>query len=78
MLERQLCVIVTFKNTPDACAMEAAAKAHGIPGQLIPIPSAISAGCGLAWKAVAEQRAAVVGALATHGIAHEGVFDIEL
>lgn len=78
MLERQPCVVITFKNTPDACAMEAAAKGHGIPGQLIPIPSAISAGCGLAWRAGVEERAAVVGALAEHGIAHEGVFDIEL
>ena len=78
MLEKRPCVVITFANTPDACGMEDAAKRLGIPGRLIPIPSAISAGCGLAWRAEAAERAAVVEALETHDIAHEGVFDIEL
>lgn len=74
MWDAEPSVVVAFANTPDACAMEDAARAHGIPGRLIPVPSAISAGCGLAWSAPAAEGAALTAALARHGIAHEGVF----
>lgn len=71
-------VVVTFSNTPDACAMEDAAKAHNIPGRLIPIPSAISAGCGLSWRADACDKEQVLSAIDHYGIAHEGVYDLDL
>ena len=32
-----------------AMAMEALAREHGIPGRIVPVPSEIDAGCGLAW-----------------------------
>ena len=38
-------------------AMEAACKASGAEGRLIPVPRVISAGCGLAWCARPESEA---------------------
>lgn len=42
--------IVTFGRTLDAFAFEDAARSSGLPGRLIPLPTAIAASCGLAWK----------------------------
>lgn len=42
-------VVMTFESTHQAIAFEAAAQALRLPGRLIPLPQAISAGCGLAW-----------------------------
>lgn len=48
-------VILTFRTTTDAMAMEAQCAEQSIPGRLIPIPREITAGCGLAWRIVPEQ-----------------------
>lgn len=48
-------VILTFRTTTDAMAMEAQCAACGISGRLIPIPREITAGCGLAWRIAPEQ-----------------------
>ncbi|MFR1638654.1 MAG: DUF3343 domain-containing protein [Eggerthellaceae bacterium] len=34
----------------------------GLPGRMIPIPSEVSAGCGLAWCVPAEERGALLDA----------------
>ena len=68
--------VVTFPTTSDAMAMEAAARAHGIPGRIIPVPSDIDAGCGLAWCADADERGALEAALRDLALAHEGVFEV--
>ena len=48
-------VILTFRTTTDAMAMEAQCAEQNIPGRLIPIPREITAGCGLAWRIAPEQ-----------------------
>ena len=48
-LEKRL--IVAFYTTHDAMAFEDFCASKGAPGRLIPLPRAISAGCGLAWSA---------------------------
>ena len=48
-------VILTFRTTTDAMAMEAQCAACGIAGRLIPIPREITAGCGLAWRMPTEE-----------------------
>ncbi|MCR5481403.1 MAG: DUF3343 domain-containing protein [Clostridia bacterium] len=50
MRKRELRLVITFNTTADAMAMEAACKKEEMPGRLIPVPSVISAGCGLAWS----------------------------
>ena len=69
-------VVVTFATTSDAMAMEAAAREHDVPGRIIPVPSDIDAGCGLAWCVDACEHAALEGALETYGLAHEGIYEV--
>lgn len=56
MRKKELKLVVTFHTTADAMAMEKACKKQNAPGRLIPVPRAISAGCGLAWCAGLENR----------------------
>lgn len=71
-------VVVTFGSLTDALAVEDAAKEHGFPGRIIPVPGEISAGCGFAWAAPAQKRAEVEAALAEHALDYEGVFEIDM
>ena len=41
-----------------------------LPGRIIPLPSRISAGCGLAWKAAPGDQAVLTAALEENGIGH--------
>jgi hypothetical protein len=50
MIEKKLCLVITFKKTTDAMAFEEFCLKNAISGRLIPLPKEISAGCGLAWK----------------------------
>ena len=70
--------VVTFASTTDALSFEAASREFAFPGRIIPGPTEISAGCGLAWCAEPEDRDALLEAIASHALAHEGVFDVEL
>ena len=47
MRKKELKLVVTFHTTADAMAMEKACKENNTPGRIIPVPRAISAGCGL-------------------------------
>ena len=78
MREKTLKPVLTFATTSDAMAMEAAARAHGIPGRIIPVPSEIDAGCGLSWCAGADQKEALLAGVAEHNISYEGLFEVLL
>ena len=41
--------VTTFATTTDSFAFEDTARAEALPGRLIPLPTGIAAGCGLAW-----------------------------
>ena len=58
MISQEKRLIITFRCTTDAIAMEKSCKATGAPGRLIPIPRSISASCGLSWCAPLEKRPA--------------------
>ena len=73
MLQKKLCLVVTFDATAAAMAAENYCLERGVPGRLIPVPREITAGCGLAWKAEADQEKAVTAALEASGIAYSGV-----
>lgn len=70
--------VVTFSSLSDALAVEDAAKKHGFPGRIIPVPSAIDAGCGSAWAAQASERAQIEAALASYNLDYEGIFEVEM
>ena len=54
MREKVLTTVVTFGTTTQAIAMERECKKTGFEGRLIPVPSEISASCGLAWKCIEQ------------------------
>ena len=60
--------IVAFYTTHDAMAFEDYCRAAGAEGRLIPLPKAISAGCGLAWSAPPENAAELRECLQKAGI----------
>lgn len=76
--ERRPALVLTFPTTASAMACEQVCGARGLPGRMIPVPGEISAGCGLAWKAAPEDRAALEAALAEEGVAVERWSFIEL
>lgn len=49
-------IIVTFHTTADAIATERVCKRENMPGRMIPVPRELSAGCGLAFCAPADER----------------------
>ena len=70
MLQKKLCLVVTFDATAAAMAAEKYCLEKGVPGRLIPVPREITAGCGLAWKAAPGDQAVLTAALEENGIGH--------
>lgn len=72
--------VITFATTSDAMAFEAASRddAEALPGRIIPVPSEISAGCGLSWAAPEEQRETLLAGIESKGLAYEGVYTVDL
>ena len=57
MLQKKLCLVVTFDATAAAMAAEKYCLERGVPGRLIPVPRSITAGCGMCWSAPPSARA---------------------
>lgn len=55
-----------------ARAAEELFRRAGLPGRMIPVPSQIAAGCGLAWKALPQERDTLCTALDTAAVGHSG------
>lgn len=75
MRKKKLKLVVTFHTTADAMAMEKACKEHQVPGRIIPVPRAISAGCGLSWCADLSDREAIVSMMKEAGIEEEEIHE---
>lgn len=75
MRKKQLKLVVTFHTTADAMAMEKACKAHDVPGRIIPVPTSISAGCGLSWCAELEDKECIAAMMREAGIKEENMHD---
>lgn len=71
MRKKELKLVVTFHTTADAMAMEKACKENNTPGRIIPVPRAISAGCGLSWCAALDEREEIVAMMEKVGIEPE-------
>ena len=48
---RRPALVIAFASTAQAMKAEEIFTREGLPGRMIPIPSQMTAGCGLAWKA---------------------------
>lgn len=75
MRKKELKLIVTFHTTADAMAMEKACKEYQVPGRIIPVPRAISAGCGLSWCAALDDREQIVSMMRRAGIEEEAMHE---
>ncbi|MBE6910673.1 MAG: DUF3343 domain-containing protein [Ruminococcaceae bacterium] len=78
MREKTLRTVVAFHTTTDALAMEAYCAENAVPGRLIPLPTIISAGCGMCWSAPDEARSAVTAAAEAAGIETDGIYQMML
>ena len=78
MRQRTEKCVVTFRTTAGAMAMEAACKAQGVPGRLIPVPRSVTAGCGLCWAAPPDSREAVEELVMKKGLDVDGIYAIIL
>ncbi len=63
MREKKLRLIITFHTTTAAMAFEKYCLNAGLPGRLIPVPTQITAGCGMAWMADPADRPALEAAI---------------
>lgn len=75
MRKKELKLVVTFHTTADAMAMEKACKEHNVPGRIIPVPRAISAGCGLAWCANLDEKDQISAIMKQVGIEEEDMHE---
>ena len=76
MREKKLQLILSFKNTVDALEMEQIGQRRGLPGRLIPLPSVISASCGLAWTTEPENRDITLSVIKEEGLEPSSVHEI--
>ncbi|WP_346664220.1 DUF3343 domain-containing protein [uncultured Merdimonas sp.] len=75
MRKKELKLVITFHTTADAMAMEKVCKEQNVPGRIIPVPRAISAGCGLSWCARLEEREEIAAAMKEAGIEEEAMHE---
>ncbi len=78
MRQRSEKCVVTFRTTAGAMAMEAACKAEGLPGRLIPVPRSVTAGCGLCWAGPPESREALEELVIKKHLDVDGIYAIIL
>ena len=71
-------LVISFHTTAEAMAMEKRCREAGVPGRLIPLPRASSAGCGMCWSAPADSREAVEELLMASGLLVDGLYDMLL
>ena len=73
MIRKQNKLVITFHTTTEAMEMERVCKEAGADGRLIPVPKAITAGCGLAWCASLESEEALRRLMEEKGINPQAV-----
>ena len=78
MREKVLKLVVAFEETTNAIEAEQYFQEHEIEGRMIPLPGAISAGCGLAWAAPLKERELIEKQMQEGIIRAEGLYEIFL
>lgn len=78
MRQKKPALIITFASTTDAMGAERYCAERGLPGRLIPVPKAIHAGCGLAWKAPEGENERFAQAFDREGLHWESMTTLEL
>ena len=78
MRERKTWLVVTFHTTAAAIGMEKLCAARGLAGRLIPVPRALTADCGMAWRAGTEDRAALTALTKAEGLETDDFYELLL
>ena len=78
MRERQKKLVITFRTTAGAMAMEKYCHEESLPGRLIPVPRTITAGCGMCWTASPEYRGGLEELLVRRQLDADGVYELML
>lgn len=78
MREKTEKCVVTFPTTAASMAMEAACREENVPGRLIPVPRATSAGCGMCWAAPKESRSTLEELVIRRKLMIDGIYAILL
>ena len=79
MRAKETCYVIAFHTTADAIAFEKMAGEAGFPGRLIPLPRAISAGCGMSWKLTKKEAPEQMQELlASFAIEYEDLHELQL
>ncbi|MFB0920141.1 MAG: DUF3343 domain-containing protein [Oscillospiraceae bacterium] len=77
-VKRELKAVITFSTTTYALEAERLCKKEMLPGRLIPVPSAISAGCGMAWCTPTENSHGIKKLLERENVPFEGITELEI
>ena len=75
MRRKRQYIVLSFASTARAMGWEKECAARGIPGRLIPLPSEITAGCGLAWCADLSAREEITAMMQEAGIEPEDLHE---
>ena len=78
MIKKKERLVITFYTTTAALAMESVCKASGADGRIIPVPSSITADCGLAWCAKNESEDALLDLMVQHHIIPQGIYHCQV
>lgn len=76
MTKKEETLIITFLCTTDAIQAEKFCMKNGLPGRMIPVPRAISASCGLAWKAPVKDQERLLEALKKGGLRWDSTYSL--
>lgn len=76
MREKKLRLIITFHTTTDSMAFEKYCQTNGLPGRLIPVPTSITAGCGMAWMADPADRPALENAIQKDALKTDALYEV--
>lgn len=76
MRQKTMKLVITFHTTTEAMAMERLCGETNTPGRLIPVPRAITAGCGMAWCVPVAERSALEQLAAERALRTSGWYEL--
>lgn len=78
MRKRTKKIVITFENTHTAIKMESYCKENNLPGRIIPVPGEISAGCGLCWCILPEEKELICDHIKRNQLPYEKITEVML
>ena len=67
---------ITFYTSAEAMATERACKEKQLSGKLVPVPRALSAGCGISWQCSLDLKDDILKMLSNEDIEFEQIAEI--